>query len=98
MALPTGSGTEVLSRGTFTVTDLGAFDIDVFTPIINLPQVAILGVGRTLEQPVVYEGEVTKRSMKYLSLTFDHRALDGAPAGGFLRAVKRYLEAPADMK
>lgn len=84
--------------GTFTVTDLGAFDIDVFTPIINLPQVAILGVGRTLEQPVVYEGEVTKRSMKYLSLTFDHRALDGAPAGAFLRAVKRYLEAPADMK
>ena len=84
--------------GTFTVTDLGAFDIDVFTPIINSPQVAILGVGRTLEQPVVYEGEVTKRSMKYLSLTFDHRALDGAPAGGFLRAVKRYLEAPADMK
>ena len=93
-----GLSPEETMGGTFTITDLGTFDIDAFTPIINPPQVAILGVGRTVEKPAVREGEVTKRAMKYLSLTFDHRALDGAPAAEFLRAVKRSLEAPQWMR
>ena len=80
--------------GSFTITHLGALEIDAFTPIINPPQVAILGVGRTVEKPAVHDGEVVARSMMQLSLTFDHRALDGVPAGEFLRAVKRSLEDP----
>ena len=84
--------------GTFTITALGALDIDAFTPIINPPQVAILGVGRTVEKPAAHKGEVALRSMMHLSLTFDHRAMDGAPAAEFLRAVKRSLEAPEWMR
>ena len=80
--------------GTFTITTLGPYDIDAFTPIIDPPQVAILGTGRLVEKPVVYQGEITKRSMMYLSLTFDHRATDGVPAGRFLQALKRHLEDP----
>jgi pyruvate dehydrogenase E2 component (dihydrolipoamide acetyltransferase) len=78
----------------FTITSLASFDIDAFTPIIDPPQIAILGVGRIVEKPAVYEGEIAKRSMMYLSLTFDHRATDGAPAGRFLQAIKRTLEKP----
>ena len=83
-----------VTGATFTITDLGSFDIDAFTPIIDPPQVAVLGVGRVVEKPMVHLGEVSKRSMMALSLTFDHRATDGAPAGRFLQAIKRYLEAP----
>jgi pyruvate dehydrogenase E2 component (dihydrolipoamide acetyltransferase) len=93
-----GLSPEETMGGTFTITALGAFDIDAFTPIINPPQVAILGVGRTVEKPAVRDGEVTIRSMMYLSLTFDHRALDGAPAAEFLRGVRRSLEAPQWMR
>ena len=85
---------EEVAGATFTITDLRAFDIDAFTPIIDPPQMAILGVGRVLEKPVVYQGEVSKRSMMALSLTFDHRATDGAPAGRLLQAIKGYLEVP----
>ena len=83
-----------VTGGTFTITNLGAFEIDAFTPIINPPQLGILGVGRAVEKPVVHEGEIAKRSMMALSLTFDHRAIDGAPAADFLRTVKRHLEDP----
>ncbi|HXH09062.1 MAG TPA: 2-oxo acid dehydrogenase subunit E2 [Alphaproteobacteria bacterium] len=83
-----------VTGGTFTITNLGPYEIDAFTPIINPPQVGILGVGRVVEKPVVYEGEIAKRSMMFLSLTFDHRVIDGAPAAEFLRAVKGYLEDP----
>ena len=83
-----------VTGGTFAITNLGGYDIDAFTPIINPPQVGILGVGRALEKPVVYQGEITKRSMMSLSLTFDHRVIDGAPAAEFLRTVKGYLEDP----
>ena len=93
-----GLSPEETMGGTFTITALGSFDIDAFTPIINPPQVAILGVGRTVEKPVVRDGELTIRSMMYLSLTFDHRALDGAPAAEFLRGVGRSLEAPQWMR
>jgi len=85
---------EDVEGGTFTVTNLGAYDVDAFTPIINPPQVAILGVGRIVEKPAVYRGEITKRALMTLSLTFDHRVVDGAPAAAFLKAVKDRLERP----
>ena len=85
---------EEVTGGTFTITNLGSYGIDAFTPIINAPQVGILGVGRVVEKPVVYEGEITKRAMMFLSLTFDHRVIDGAPAAEFLRTVKDHLEDP----
>ncbi len=83
-----------VTGGTFTITNLGSYGIDAFTPIINAPQVGILGVGRVVEKPVVYQGEITKRSMMFLSLTFDHRVIDGAPAAEFLRTVTGHLEDP----
>jgi pyruvate dehydrogenase E2 component (dihydrolipoamide acetyltransferase) len=83
-----------VTGGTFTITNLGSYGIDAFTPIINAPQVGILGVGRVVEKPVVYRGEITKRSMMFLSLTFDHRVIDGAPAAEFLHTVTGHLEDP----
>lgn len=83
-----------LSGGTFTITNLGMYDIDAFTPIINLPEAAILGVGRILPKPVVYEGEIVARQMWALSLTFDHRLVDGAPAARFLQRIKQLIENP----
>jgi pyruvate dehydrogenase E2 component (dihydrolipoamide acetyltransferase) len=83
-----------LADGSFTVTNLGAYDIDGFTPIINPPQVGILGVGRAVDKPIIANGEVVKATMMVLSLTFDHRVVDGAPAAAFLQAVKGYLEDP----
>ncbi len=85
---------EEISGGTFTITNLGANDIDGFTPIINPPQVGILGVGRVVEKPVITNGEIAKGETMYLSLTFDHRAIDGAPAAEFLQTVKGLLEDP----
>ena len=85
---------EEISGGTFTITNLGANEIDGFTPIINPPQVGILGVGRVVEKPVIANGEVAKGETMYLSLTFDHRVIDGAPAAEFLQTVKFLLEDP----
>ena len=85
---------EDVTGGTFTISNLGVFDVDAFTPIINPPQVAILGVGRVVEKPIVIRGEVAKGAMMYLSLTFDHRVVDGAPAAEFLQKLKSYLEDP----
>lgn len=81
-----------MTNASFTITSLANYDIDAFTPIIDPPQVAILGVGRIVEKPAVYQGEIAVRSMMYLSLTFNHRAIDGVPSGEFLRAVKSRLE------
>jgi pyruvate dehydrogenase E2 component (dihydrolipoamide acetyltransferase) len=85
---------EEVTGGTFTITNLGAYDIDGFTPIINPPQVAILGVGRVVEKPIIEDGQIAKGAMMYLSLTFDHRVVDGAPAAEFLQTVKKRLEDP----
>jgi pyruvate dehydrogenase E2 component (dihydrolipoamide acetyltransferase) len=85
---------EDVTGGTFTITNLGAYEIDAFTPIINPPQVGILGLGRVVEKPVIVGGQVAKGAMMYLSLTFDHRIVDGAPAAEFLQKVKGYLEDP----
>ncbi len=82
---------EEVSGGTFTVSNLGMYGVDGFTPILNAPQTGILGVGRIVEKPVIYRGEVAKRSTMVLSLTFDHRVIDGAPAGAFLQTVADLL-------
>ncbi len=83
-----------VTGSTFTVTNLGMYGVDVFTPIINPPEVAILGVGRIVEKPVCWQGQIVPRAMMHLSLTFDHRIVDGAPAADFLRTVKEILENP----
>jgi len=83
-----------LSGGTFTITNLGMYDVDGFTPIINLPECAILGVGRIVEKPAAVNGQVVIRPMMVLSLTFDHRINDGAPAARFLQRVKQLIERP----
>lgn len=81
---------------TFTVTNLGMYGVDAFTPIINPPEVAILGIGRIFEKPARGTQDVVVwRRVLTLSLTFDHRAVDGAPAAAFLQAVCKQLEAPA---
>ena len=83
-----------LSGGTFTLTNLGMFGIDAFTPLINLPECAILGVGRIRRQPVMVEDKVIGRQMIWLSLTFDHRLVDGGPAARFLQRVVQLVERP----
>ena len=80
------------SGGTFTVTNLGAYGIDAFTPIINSGQTAILGVGSIAERAAVHEGKLEIRPMCVLSLTFDHRLVDGGPAAKFLSAVRASVE------
>jgi pyruvate dehydrogenase E2 component (dihydrolipoamide acetyltransferase) len=85
---------ENLSGGTFTITNLGMYDVDGFTPVINLPEAAILGVGRIAPKPVVVNDQVVIRKMMTLSLAFDHRLTDGAPAAKFLQYVKELIEQP----
>ena len=81
-----------LSGGTFTITNLGGWDIDHFSPIVNFPESAILGVGRIIEKPWVQDGNVIADLRIPLSLTFDHRIIDGALAAQFLKALKDRLE------
>jgi len=73
--------------GTFTISNLGSFGADAFTPIVNPPQCAILGVGRIVDKPVAVDGLVEVRPTLWLSLTFDHRIVDGAPAARFLQQL-----------
>jgi pyruvate dehydrogenase E2 component (dihydrolipoamide acetyltransferase) len=80
--------------GTFTVTNLGMFEIDAFTPILNPPEAAILGVGRVQRKPIAVGDRVEIRPAMMLSLTFDHRVVDGAPAARFLQGIKHVLEHP----
>lgn len=86
---------DALNHGTFTISNLGAQNIDAFTPVINLPQAAILGVGRIVKKPAVVDDQVVVRQMVALSLTFDHRLVDGAPAARFLNQIREFVEAPA---
>jgi pyruvate dehydrogenase E2 component (dihydrolipoamide acetyltransferase) len=83
-----------LTGGTFTITNLGMFGIDMFTPIINLPECAILGVGRIRPVPAVEGGAIVVRQKMWLSLTADHRLVDGGPAARFLQGIARYIEEP----
>jgi pyruvate dehydrogenase E2 component (dihydrolipoamide acetyltransferase) len=83
-----------MQGGTFTITNLGAYRVDGFTPIINPPETAILGVGRIAEKPAVIDGKVEPRTLCTLSLSFDHRVVDGAPAAAFLARLAELLERP----
>ncbi|MFP3810733.1 dihydrolipoamide acetyltransferase family protein [Bacillus sp. SIMBA_005] len=83
-----------IKGSTFTITNLGAYGVEHFTPILNPPEAGILGVGTMYDTPVYREGELSKGTILPLSLTFDHRVLDGAPASAFLSTVKAHLEEP----
>jgi pyruvate dehydrogenase E2 component (dihydrolipoamide acetyltransferase) len=82
---------EDVTGGTFTITNLGTYGIDGFTPILNPGETGILGVGRIVEKPAIYRGEIARRAMMTLSLTFDHRVVDGAPAAEFLQTVIEFF-------
>ena len=85
---------EEVTDGTFTISNVSMLGMDGFTPVLNPPETGILGVGRVIEKPAVYNGEIAIRHMMILSLTFDHRIVDGAPAMTFLRDLARYLAQP----
>jgi pyruvate dehydrogenase E2 component (dihydrolipoamide acetyltransferase) len=88
-------GMQEMRGGTFTVTNIGAYQsVDWFTPIINQPEAAILGVGRTVDTPVVENGEIVIKPMIGLSLSFDHRVIDGAPAAEFLGLLLKLIKKP----
>ncbi len=84
-----------LTGGTFTLNNYGVFGVDGSTPIINLPEAALLGVGRIVDKPWVVDGQLAVRKVVQLTLTFDHRVCDGGVAGGFLRHVADCVENPA---
>jgi pyruvate dehydrogenase E2 component (dihydrolipoamide acetyltransferase) len=88
---------EEVSGGTFTVTNLGMYEVDFFTPIINPPEAGILGVGRIVEKPVAVEGKIEIVPMMMLTLSYDHRIVDGAPAADFLRRVKEIVEKASEI-
>ena len=85
---------EEISAGTFTISNLGMFGVDHFTPIINQPESAILGVCRIVERPMVHDGAVVIRPMMNLCLSFDHRLIDGAVGAQFLARLRQLLEQP----
>jgi pyruvate dehydrogenase E2 component (dihydrolipoamide acetyltransferase) len=85
---------EEFSGGTFTVSNLGMFDVDSFTAVINQPESAILAVGSITPTPAVVDGQVVVRNRMKVTLSSDHRAIDGATAARFLQEVKRLLEEP----
>ncbi|MBI2144707.1 2-oxo acid dehydrogenase subunit E2 [Candidatus Woesearchaeota archaeon] len=84
--------------GTFTITNLGSIGGAFFTPIINYPEAAILGIGKIVDKPVVRDGKVVIRKVMPLSLTYDHRLIDGAQAAAFLNTVISCLENPQQLK
>ncbi|MFJ5671320.1 dihydrolipoamide acetyltransferase family protein [Bacillus safensis] len=86
-----------IEGSTFTITNLGAYGVKHFTPILNPPEAGILGVGKADHMPVYHGNELCKGTILPLSLTFDHRVLDGAPASQFLSSVKAYLENPVSI-
>ncbi len=89
---------EELTGSTFTVSNLGPFKVDLFIPVINPPETAILALGQIKKKPVVIDDSIVIRSMMMASCAVDHRVLDGAPAGQFLKALKDTLENPFFMK
>ena len=84
-----------MQGGVFTITNLGGFGVDAFTPIINLPETAILGLGRIRREPVVFDEQIVARDQMTISLTFDHRIVDGAPAARFLQSMSEAIENPS---
>lgn len=88
--------TDDLSGGTFTITNLGMYEVDFFTPIINPPEAAILAIGKIVQKPVVVNGKIEIRPILTLSLSYDHRIVDGAPAAQFLQRIKQIIEDPKE--
>ncbi|MEM3022631.1 MAG: dihydrolipoamide acetyltransferase family protein [Candidatus Bathyarchaeia archaeon] len=86
-----------VADGTFTITNLGMYGVDGFTPVINPPQTAILGIGRVAQRPSVVNGRIEPRWIAILSLAFDHRAYDGVPAAQFLQTLREILERPYEL-
>ena len=85
---------EEMSGGTFSISNLGMYEVDSFTAVLNPPETCILGVGRTQDKVVVENGQMVIRPMMTISLTYDHQILDGAPAAEFLQTIKHYIENP----
>ena len=83
-----------MKGGTFTISNLGMFEVDSFTAIVNPPETCILAVGRIADRAVVVDGQIVVRPMMNLCLSYDHRAIDGAPSARFLQCLKHYLENP----
>ena len=90
-------GIDELTGGTFTVSNLGAYDVESFAPVINPPQCAILGLGRIGYKAVAHGHDVVSRPTTTLTLVFDHRIIDGVPAAKFLRDIKQHLEDPEEL-
>ena len=87
-----------MTNSTFSITNLSSYNINTFDPLLNPPEIGILGVGTVEEQPAVVDGEVAVRSIANLNLAFDHRAWDGAPAAEFVRSIAKLLSDPSWMK
>jgi pyruvate dehydrogenase E2 component (dihydrolipoamide acetyltransferase) len=88
-------GREEMQGGTFTITNFGSIGGRHATPIINYPETAILGLGEIGKRPWVHDGEVVPRDVMGLSMSVDHRVIDGAEAASFANTVKRYLSNPS---
>ena len=86
-----------MSGGTFTITNGGIFGSMMSTPIINVPQSAILGMHNIVERPMAVNGQVVIKPMMYLALSYDHRVIDGRESVGFLVTVKQLIENPSLM-
>jgi pyruvate dehydrogenase E2 component (dihydrolipoamide acetyltransferase) len=86
-----------LSEGTFTITNLGMYEIEEFLPIVNLPECAIMGIGTILKKPVAVNDKVEIRPRMIVTLAFDHRLVDGAPAARFLQRIKHLIEEPLEL-
>lgn len=84
-----------VSQATFTLSNLGMYDVTAFTAIITPPQVAILATAKAVERPVAHDGQIVTRKLMTATLSSDHRAVDGVAAAGFLGTLKRMIEAPA---
>ena len=87
-----------MTNSTFSITNLSSYNIDEFNPLLNPPEIGILGVGTVEEAAVVVDGEIAVRSIANLNLAFDHRAWDGAPAAEFVRQIAKFLSDPSWMK
>lgn len=89
---------EQMEGGTFTITNLGMYDVNLFIPIINPPEAAILAAGSIIERPIVAGGKMLVKPMMTLTLAYDHRILDGAPAALFLKEIKTEIQTTEELK
>jgi 2-oxoisovalerate dehydrogenase E2 component (dihydrolipoyl transacylase) len=87
----------LMTGSTITITSLGALGGIVTTPVINHPEVAIIGVNKMVERPMIRDGAVVARKMMNLSSSFDHRVIDGMVAAQFVQSIRAYLETPATL-